>query len=177
MFVILTRLRSSRSVPGRGRDFFPTASRPSLRHVCSYVLFGEYPGLFLRGTTPSAELQNMWRCTSAHSYTGRISPFRFTWFDIRGRPKPSRGSGLHSETPPSVRRPWTSDWRVAETSTWHVQKTDTYLTLEGLDAAIPANERPQNYALHCMATLFVSRCHYDSRKKNKYTYMPWNASG
>jgi hypothetical protein len=56
-------------------------------------------------------------------------------------------------TPHSEGLFWTSDWNVAETSTWqHTKLTRDIHAPVGFETAIPAIQRPQTHALNCAAT-------------------------
>jgi hypothetical protein len=89
-------------------------------------------------------------CTSTPWYRDTVLPFRFTWLDSSGGPRPLRGrSRLHTDTPASVLRLWTSDQRVADNT--HMRHTS--LTAAGLEPAVSASERPQPYALDGTATV------------------------
>jgi hypothetical protein len=63
-------------------------------------------------------------------------------------------SQLHSDTSQSIRLLWTSDRPDAETSTWqdNSHNRQTSITPVGFEAAVPAIEWPQTYALDPAAT-------------------------
>jgi hypothetical protein len=58
-------------------------------------------------------------------------------------------SKSHSDTPHSVVLFWTSDWNVAETSTWqHTKLTKDIHAPAAFETAIPTIQRPQTHALN-----------------------------
>jgi len=76
-----------------------------------------------------------------------ISP----WLYSPSRPGPPHCWGFTiTDTPHLLGLPWTSDRPLRKywyLTIYYTQKRETSITLVGFEPAIPANQRPQNYAL------------------------------